>query len=446
MASPSKIVIPARPTITGIGLAGAGQLPQSAAMVSDLLQKNHDTHHIFFNDDQFHNHQVHHLLALYALGASAERIKSGYEYNDSYQRPLAKADEQTVKELFDEKAFLAHLGKEKHYSDYLRFFQKEMEKSDWKEVVGKYIFSDTDMAKDMTVRLYSGFLHPFIHLGYGIEHEQPAIIAEALAQTAIHENWPKGFLEGCEEKFDKNNNTKSLVELLDECKTTKELEGAAQFSDGQKNKGVMKRAGDTMIRIASQWGAYDEDQLDAKIAEVINLCGYMTGAAQRPDKEIKMDFFLMHCINSSIFLNVFATQDWIPTAHKLKLTTWLGRLSVNMYVSRGNPTLNIKEIAEYIPKEDAASNPWVGVITRGINFNDDGHCVKFVRACLNGERVCRGREGEKGIVMTGDMWIKLANMVVDSAERKPGDTWARSVGFDEAWKGFKAREVYKGKL
>ena len=30
-----------------------------------------------------------------------------------------------------------------------------------------------------------GFLHPIIHLGFGIEFNQPAIIAEALAQYVI---------------------------------------------------------------------------------------------------------------------------------------------------------------------------------------------------------------------------------------------------------------------
>lgn len=31
-----------------------------------------------------------------------------------------------------------------------------------------------------------GFLHPLIHLGFGLEFRQPAIIAEALAMTSVH--------------------------------------------------------------------------------------------------------------------------------------------------------------------------------------------------------------------------------------------------------------------
>lgn len=35
---------------------------------------------------------------------------------------------------------------------------------------------------------FTGFLHPIIHLGFGVEFQQPAIIAEALAQAAVHTN------------------------------------------------------------------------------------------------------------------------------------------------------------------------------------------------------------------------------------------------------------------
>jgi hypothetical protein len=36
----------------------------------------------------------------------------------------------------------------------------------------------------MLARLYEGAYHPIIHLGLGIEFQQPGIIAEALAQLA----------------------------------------------------------------------------------------------------------------------------------------------------------------------------------------------------------------------------------------------------------------------
>lgn len=36
------------------------------------------------------------------------------------------------------------------------------------------------------------------------------------------------------------------------------------------------------------------------------------------------------------------------------------------------------------------------------------------------------------------MWLKIENMVIDSVEDE-GAEWARSVGFEEAWKDYKDR-------
>lgn len=37
--------------------------------------------------------------------------------------------------------------------------------------------------------IITGLLHPMIHLGYGLEFNQPAIVAEALANAAIHDDF-----------------------------------------------------------------------------------------------------------------------------------------------------------------------------------------------------------------------------------------------------------------
>lgn len=37
-----------------------------------------------------------------------------------------------------------------------------------------------------------------IHLGYGLEFRQPAIVAEASAQAAVHEGWPTDFFIAAE--------------------------------------------------------------------------------------------------------------------------------------------------------------------------------------------------------------------------------------------------------
>jgi sulfur relay (sulfurtransferase) complex TusBCD TusD component (DsrE family) len=59
---------------------------QSAKVANELLQENHDKYHIFVNTDGFHNHIAHHLLAIYALGATPDELQKAYDNNKGYQR------------------------------------------------------------------------------------------------------------------------------------------------------------------------------------------------------------------------------------------------------------------------------------------------------------------------------------------------------------------------
>lgn len=120
-----------------------------------------------------------------------------------------------------------------------------------------------------------GFLHPLIHLGFGVEFRQPAIIAEALAQAATHENWLAPFFFGAEEAAQKSDKPsgKSLVSLLDDIQADQKLSKAAKWEDENKIRdGILKRAPEEMIRYASQWRVAP-DELEQKTAEMINATG-----------------------------------------------------------------------------------------------------------------------------------------------------------------------------
>lgn len=136
-----------------------------------------------------------------------------------------------------------------------------------------------------------GFLHPIIHLGFGIEFHQPAIIAEALAQAAIHDNWMKAYLLTTEAiSASKGNSTKNLPQLIDEIHDNEKLANSVHWGDSNNIRdGILKRAPDEMIGLASQWTFAtepDERELEKKTAEMINACVYFTIAAQRPPKQV----------------------------------------------------------------------------------------------------------------------------------------------------------------
>lgn len=421
----------------------AGLSDESAKTASELLQENHEKHHIFFNQSGFHNHIVHHLLTIFALGASPAELKKGYDENASYQRPPGKLERAVVDDMHDPERFKTYLGKERYYHDFLVYFQGEIEKKGWEEVLNEYLFKRDERADDMLVRLYGGFLHPIIHLGFGVEFRQPAIIAEALAQTACHDNWMGGLFFNAEKLAKEGGhppqNTKSIVQLLNEIRSDEKLASAAHWDDGNKIRdGILKRAPDEMLKYASQYLVL-ESQLEEKTAEMINATVYYTGAAQRPPHHVKFDFYYIHCVNSSIFFSTFLRTSFITRANKVRLLEWKVRVDLAMYASRKSPQLLLDEITKYRSKQDGS---WDASIKRVNALSDDGHASKLVRALAHGEQVCKPYEGKDGFVIKGDMWRTLAQMAVDSVEAG-GPTWVRSCGFDEAWKEVPEKETVK---
>jgi len=122
----------------------------------------------------------------------------------------------------------------------------------------------------------AGLLHPIIHLGFAIEFNQPAIIAEALAQTAVHEEWtgPR-FLWPAEKAAGGigKPGKKTMLQLLEEARADKKLASSAYWEDGNKLRdGVLKRAPEEMIKYASQY-TVSEDQIQEKFAEMVDVSG-----------------------------------------------------------------------------------------------------------------------------------------------------------------------------
>ncbi|KAK9546256.1 hypothetical protein V6Z88_009217 [Aspergillus fumigatus] len=246
----------------------------SARAASEVLQEDLEKHHMFFNKSGFHNHIVHHILTIYALGATPDEIRAAYDHNKTYQRPVLPTTQSIVESMHDKTQFQQHLGKEENFPNYLAFFQQEIEKKGVAVVLNEYLFSGSECAENMFSRLFGGLLHPLIHIGFGLEFDQPAIVAEGLAQTAVHEDWigqlyllPGEKAAGGIGKPGK----KSLLQILNEIRTDKRLAESVKWADGNKIRdGVLKRAPEEMIRYAAQVSVSAE-QMEDKLAELLNL-------------------------------------------------------------------------------------------------------------------------------------------------------------------------------
>ena len=428
-----------------MGMVNASSPPIGAIDTANrLLQRNHDEFHITWNDAGLHNHIAHALLTLYSLGANSEQLQRAFDDGQEIQRPRPSYSEGSDVQLSDPDIFYGALGRQENYRDYLDFFTKAIERDGWKRIVNKYCFERGRIADELFARLFSGGYHPLIHLGFGIEFEQPAIIAEALAECAIHdEGAGRAFLNSAEVMASagwtfESPPEVSLAKLIDSIHATDELRTAARWEDPNKMQSVFDRVG-TKMEIVAVLFQVRPDTLKRKEAEMISACAYFTGAAQRADNAIKMDFFYMHDVTSSIFVSVILAQDWISDSAKVRLLEWKGRLDLAWYASRGAPRLNIDAINDYQPTMSAGMD-WPDLYQAVNSMHDDGHVAKIIRAFKNGEEVCARfaeLEGTPAFPVRGAAWLKLAQMAYDSTVNTEPDgeipKWVMNAGFDQAW-------------
>lgn len=111
-------------------------------------------------------------------------------------------------------------------------------------------------------------------MGFGIEFLQPAIIAEAVGQTAIHPTWLDPFLIEADQAAKQSRQPPDcLVNLLDKVRADKKMSAAARWEDDNKVRdGIIARAKDEIVEYASRWRV-EPDQLEEATAEMINACG-----------------------------------------------------------------------------------------------------------------------------------------------------------------------------
>ncbi|GAA6022709.1 hypothetical protein JCM10207_008073 [Rhodosporidiobolus poonsookiae] len=178
------------------GLVGGlgGITAESRDTVRRCLEENHVHAHTFFNDKGFHNHCAHHLLAAYSMGATPQLLE---EILSLHHETAFKPMPDMVPMEITEANWTEHLGDERFYPNYLRFFHRLIatpppptspyfakgHRTSTVPVLEQYLFGGRG---EMLLRCVSGAIHPLIHIGHGVEFKLDALVAEGLAQCAVH--------------------------------------------------------------------------------------------------------------------------------------------------------------------------------------------------------------------------------------------------------------------
>ncbi|KAJ5659304.1 hypothetical protein N7507_005755 [Penicillium longicatenatum] len=401
------------------------------ATVDELLRRNHLENHIAWHQERRNNHVVHHMLSIYALGATSDQIREHYKRAISVVPPAHPIDVNLSQSLIDREKWKIHIGDHLYYHSYLAFFEREIEAKGYINVMQEYLFAEDERAEDMLCRLFAGLLHPWIHLGFALEFQQPSLMAEALAQIATIPTWNFEEILLPAEKVAGDFKSKPLIEIMEDMRKDERVMAAPQWSNFNKLLDVIANVPDALIKYASQF-TVTEDQLDEKVAELMETSAYVFGATQRPGKVPRIEFLLMHCVTSNVFLSNVLYHPSISARARVRMLEWKGRADLIIWASCKCPRLYPARVMNY-----PVTKNWDALIQWSLNHPDeDSHYIKTLRALMQGQKVgrlCRD-QGKKPKLMISDMtWLQVGNMLVAAGEGDP--KYVRYAGFDEAWDG-----------
>ncbi|KAH6905273.1 hypothetical protein BKA70DRAFT_1226037 [Coprinopsis sp. MPI-PUGE-AT-0042] len=380
-----------------------GISPQSTDALKEVLKDNHQRWHIFFNDRGFHNHASHRAIALWAIGAHAEVIRDGYKRDCGYEKAAIQSPQSITDDNFDE-----HLGDEKYYSGYVEFFSTYIENNGLGQTLEEWVFSTRanvgresanlpeDKQPRMLSRFIAGALHPIIHMGYGAEFGLPGMLAEGLAQCAVHAAdthplVPSTVFDGTLFKT-KADGSKDLdtLHILGQIydKLHDNASDKQAIHPGQLDKMLAQNAA-VLLELANQWELDveklgEDEYLQGKIKDivflVVSLYGVSGWTIRSKDQSTRADFFLMHLVTSSIFLPSIATLI-SPVARARLLHTYL-LMAFALYAFNDCPKLDFTgfyALQQTLAEGPGKSNPWLPIIEHAIEHHDE-HLVKTQRA------------------------------------------------------------------
>ncbi|KAI7833103.1 hypothetical protein BX661DRAFT_169611 [Kickxella alabastrina] len=446
--APSALALPGIDTIT--------RREAARLCARDFLEN-----HAFFNDIQYHNHLIHHVLANFSMGASAKRLQEVFDLNNPGQRPaIGQCEDTTVtSDNFDR-----YLSQEKHYADYIVFFRSELEAAgdNWKDVAVGYFFDPRVLPLAM-----SGLSHPLIQLGYGLEFESQTITIMALAQTCVHKVQfgrafsPETISEICDSKDIDANGRKGLSmwqivnDMSDDPLTDKLSYTCAPQST--ENFDVAQQIGVKYIKL---WNVNPTElSIRAKYGELLSVVALVYGSMTRPGYQMILEFSIMHMLTPLYFLPIIF--DVLSVSQRVILLRSFALGFLAMFATKGCPRLYVpvelasadthRNFGDDEPRGLNEANPWLSIFEKAIG-NREVHVPKVVRALWRGSlnsAFASQTVAESGYKLPPPVnWAYLAKCTVDtigiSTHKYSEDDaeedaryWDRGmVAFDEFWDQF----------
>ncbi|KAL0250754.1 hypothetical protein I308_102970 [Cryptococcus tetragattii IND107] len=486
----------------------------STKAVREVLEENDRGYDIFESVRYAHNHFPHSVLSRYAFGAPPKLIHDCWNHDKRHLVSLDPAgpdrkdvDETKVPKRITREDWGNYLGNKGCYGPYLVFFHDEIARLGPQGVLKEYIFSPqanwetfTDSTgKDqgppnMFNRLVAGAIHPFIHTGFGLEFSDRVVLAEGLSETAVHQDVivnlviPSSHIEPLftTPSPPRPSSSPSLLSIYTSILSSPTLkpqpyDPESMVNDQLKSSVEGPKAAE-LRGMVDRWSLSDEEVADGpegwqmKFNEIAVFVTLLACATGRKGKEIRVDFFLMHTLTSSIFLPAYLSH--LPLSLRRAL---LRRYIIEVFhfaLARGRPPVDPELIMSYdlystintegseealkqLVENDKAlgkgtkegRNVWLSLLESAMIY-PDSHVIKSIRSLVHyasllgnsppgslpGTYKEEGKEAgkeeaAKGMIkLDGSMFLRAAGAIMTTMAPGGQGAWDRSqLGYDEAW-------------
>jgi len=276
----------------------------------------------------------------------------------------------------------------------------------------------------MYLKLVGGAFHPVIHLGYGLEFGIPFVVAEALASIAVHENRMAPLIT--DDFWTPSDKPQNISDIIDDVSHDHRFDGIVKFTDDFKLGKLLSKNPEAVREYAKRWEVKEtEEDVNEKLKELYENCILAYAAtAQRPgNHKILLDFFLMHAVTSIMGISIIL--PYVSLKHRVKLLRIHFATVLAYYISRGIPKIYPNLLENYTSMAlEAEPNPWLHIISCGLEPNLENHVVKVLRALMKAEVEYGGTPK--------NIFLRAAALTL---EGHAAYGWnQQGIGWDEPWK------------
>ncbi|TEB13961.1 hypothetical protein FA13DRAFT_1748166 [Coprinellus micaceus] len=431
-------------------LNAAGITAASKKSTEELLLKDAEKHHCYFRSAGLHNHLTvgtpGSKFATYDLGATASHLKKIYDVEAAIQRPILVEEKDASISVNDDN-WVQYLGNQSAYGSFFKFFSGKVADLGAGPTLEKFVFDAAANAsgKVMLIRVMSGAQQK-----YGLEFGDETLVATGLAQAAVHTPTAPEIYDFSYEETSSSDPGLTVLEILRQVYDSEVLKPAPYEPNAlftARLRKIVERGHVEMRKICAGFHV-DTRASDAvfasKVEQFIWASTLLMSATGRKGREVRLDFFLMHLVTSSLFLQPFlrVLENPISKANLLR-------------AAPGASPLRPTKSAIGLATDDADYNPWP-VMFEDVVYHPDAHVLKAFRALAFGAReygaVPAGeaigaflsetdsKESHPGAAqMDGTIFVRAAGMMMDymgwtAHGQEARDDWDRSaLGWDAAW-------------